>query len=250
MSHVQKRLVTTAAKLASLSATNLAKFPPKQALIVKSDVPQPTFNPEVWASLQPPPPPALSAFAHRIGLASILSSTDLIQQACTHPSFTTLYSQHYPRETPPSTNAQLVILGNSLLGLFATEYLNAKYPYLPTRVQKAALTAHVGPATCASIAQEMGATPLVRWHRTVCFLSFPRYLKPDEHCPAENSNPTQRSTYRCSRIGTKSTHRTRLPAAFFVFCPRIRALLFPQSPNRPPRHAQISRPKKSSSGDG
>jgi large subunit ribosomal protein L44 len=173
MSHVQKRLVTTAAKLASLSTTNLAKFPPKQAFIVKSDVPQPTFNPEIWASLQPPPPPALSAFAHRIGLASILTSTDLIQQACTHPSFTALYSQHYPRETPPSTNAQLVILGNSLLGLFATEYLNAKYPYLPTRVQKAALTAHVGPATCASIAQEMGATPLVRWHRTVRFFLLP-----------------------------------------------------------------------------
>jgi len=169
MSHVQKRLVTTAAKLTSLSATNLTKFPPKQALIVKSDVPQPTFDPEIWASLQPPPPPALSAFAHRIGLASILTSTDLIQRACTHPSFTALYSQHYPREAPPSTNAQLVILGNSLLGLFATEYLNAKYPYLPTRVQKAALTAHVGPATCASIAQEMGAAPLVRWHRTVRF---------------------------------------------------------------------------------
>ncbi|EDR14110.1 mitochondrial 54S ribosomal protein YmL3 [Laccaria bicolor S238N-H82] len=179
MSHVQKRLVTTAAKLASLSATNLTKFPPKQALIVKSDVPQSTFNPEIWASLQPPPPPALSAFAHRIGLASILTSTDLIQQACTHPSFTALYSQHYPRETPPSTNAQLVILGNSLLGLFATEYLNAKYPYLPTRVQKAALTAHVGPATCASIAQEMGATPLVRWHRTPRTSTRPSVLHTD-----------------------------------------------------------------------
>lgn len=53
------------------------------------------------------------------------------------------------------------------MGLFASEYLHASYPYLPTRVLKAAVTAHVGPLTCASVAQEMGATSLLRWHRTV-----------------------------------------------------------------------------------
>jgi dsRNA-specific ribonuclease len=58
-------------------------------------------------------------------------------------------------------------MGNSLMGLFASEYLHASYPHLPLRVLKAAVSAHVGPLTCASVAQEMGATPLLRWHRQV-----------------------------------------------------------------------------------
>ncbi|KAK7017594.1 hypothetical protein R3P38DRAFT_2983962 [Favolaschia claudopus] len=49
------------------------------------------------------------------------------------------------------------------MGLFATEYVNATYPYLPTRVLKAAVTAHVGPQSCANAALEMGAVPLLRW---------------------------------------------------------------------------------------
>jgi large subunit ribosomal protein L44 len=126
------------------------------------------FNPEIWAALQPPPSTALSAFAHRIGLASILTSTDLIQQACTHSSFLAFYRHHYPTNPLPKSNAQLSTLGNSLIGLFATEYIYAKYPYLPTRVLKAAVTAHVGIASCASVAQEMGACQLLRWHRIVC----------------------------------------------------------------------------------
>ncbi|GAW08162.1 60s ribosomal protein l3 [Lentinula edodes] len=32
---------------------------------------------------------------------------------------------------------------------------------------KAAVTAHVGPLPCSNVAQEMGATPLLRWHRSV-----------------------------------------------------------------------------------
>jgi len=51
------------------------------------------------------------------------------------------------------------------MGIFASEFIFAAYPYLPTRVLKAAVTAHVGALSCASVAQEMGATPLVRWSR-------------------------------------------------------------------------------------
>ncbi|TFY73580.1 hypothetical protein EWM64_g10432, partial [Hericium alpestre] len=58
------------------------------------------------------------------------------------------------------------MLGNSLLGLFAAEHLNTSYPHLPTRALKAAVSAYVGPMTCASVAREMGAAPLLRWHRT------------------------------------------------------------------------------------
>ena len=171
MNHVPKRFVSTAARRASVSPST-STFPPKESFAVSKDaLVKDDFNPETWAALQPPPSTALSAFAHRIGLASILTSTDLIQQVCTHSSFSTLY-RHHPTNPVPKSNAQLSLLGNSLMGLFATEYIHAKYPYLPTRVLKAAVTAHVGTASCASVAQEMGASQLLRWHRTVCRLLF------------------------------------------------------------------------------
>lgn len=65
------------------------------------------------------------------------------------------------------------------MGLFATEHINATYPYLPTRVLKAAITAHVGSMTCASVANEMGAAPLLRWRRTPNAPNRPGILHPD-----------------------------------------------------------------------
>ncbi|KAF8239363.1 ribonuclease III [Tricholoma matsutake] len=162
---LQRRLASSAAKLASVSAANLSKFPPKEALFAHQEVPKLPFSPELWASLQPPPPSALSAFTHRIGLASVLSDTDAILQACTHPSFLIIHRQLSPHNPLPATNGHLEAIGNALMGLFASEYVFAAYPYLPTRVLKAAITAHVGSLSCASVAQEMGATPLVRWYR-------------------------------------------------------------------------------------
>lgn len=165
MGHVSPRLVTSAAKLASVSTAHLPKFPPKDSLFVKREIPKAPFSPEVWASLQPAPPSALSAFAHRIGLSSILSTPEIVLQTCTHSSFIPMHRQKSPHDPIPATNSQLAPIGNALMGLFATEFIHASYPYLPTRVLKAAVTAHVGPLTCASVAQEMGATPLVRWSR-------------------------------------------------------------------------------------
>ena len=63
-------------------------------------------------------------------------------------------------------------MGNALLGLFAAEFVNASYPHLPTRVMKAAVSAYVGPNTCAGVAKEVGAAPLLRWHRTVCLFQY------------------------------------------------------------------------------
>ena len=103
----------------------------------------------------------------RSGLASTVTSTDIIQQACTHPSFIPLFEHHNPNKQAPASNANLAALGNSLLGLFASEFVNATYPHLPTRVLKAAVSAYVGPTTCAHIATEMGAQSLLRWNRTV-----------------------------------------------------------------------------------
>ncbi|KAJ7623326.1 ribonuclease III domain-containing protein [Roridomyces roridus] len=163
MVYGRKRLVASAVKnLTAISASHLPKFPPSQA--TKS--PKATnFDAEAWAAIQPPPPSALSAFAHRIGLGAVLTDTDVILQACTHPSAQYLAKQQDPNAPPLATNAHLGVLGNALMGLFATEYVHASYPYLPTRVLKAAVTAHVGPLTCSNVAQEMGAASLLRWHR-------------------------------------------------------------------------------------
>ncbi|CAK5273968.1 unnamed protein product [Mycena citricolor] len=163
MVYGQRRVVERAVKsLNAISASHLPKFPPPRS----TQSPKITgFDPTEWATLQPPPPSALSAFAHRVGLGSVLPDPELVLQACTHPSIQALARHHDPNAAPIPTNAQLSVLGNALMGLFASEYVHAVYPYLPTRVLKAAVTAHVGPTTCASVAQEMGAAPLLRWSR-------------------------------------------------------------------------------------
>lgn len=124
-----------------------------------------------WDKMQPPPNSALVALAHRIGIASIFPSEDeiplMIRQACTHPSFARDHRVLYPEESVPPTNGMLSSLGNSLMGLFAAEHLNASYPHLPTRVLKAAVGAYVGHQTCTNVAQEIGVAPLLRWHRKV-----------------------------------------------------------------------------------
>lgn len=167
MSHVPKRLASTATKLAHLSVSHLKDFPPKAALTSKSKSQPHIFDAESWAALQPPTPASLTAFAHRIGLGRILDTPEPIQQACTHPSFLFLHGKHHPNQPLPQANGNLAMLGNSLLGLFAAEYVNSTYPYLPTRVLKATVAAYVGPTTCAAIAKEIGATPLLRWNRMV-----------------------------------------------------------------------------------
>ncbi|KAJ7634133.1 hypothetical protein DFH06DRAFT_1055226 [Mycena polygramma] len=145
MVYGRKRLVARAVKnLTAVSAAHLPKFPPPQATQATKRT---GFDPETWGAVQPPPPSALSAFAHRIGLGAVLQDTDIILQACTHPSAQYLAKQQDPDAPPLATNAQLGALGNALMGLFATEYVHASYPYLPTRVLKAAVTAHVGPLT-------------------------------------------------------------------------------------------------------
>ncbi|KAH7890768.1 ribonuclease III domain-containing protein [Phlebopus sp. FC_14] len=177
MGHASRRLYSTASKLA-VSSSHLKQFPPKEAA-TRPDGKQIVFNPETWAALQPPPPSALVAFSHRIGLANVLESPDVVRRACTHKSFLNLHAKYYPTSPAPSTNAQLETLGNSLMGLFASEYLHASYPHLPTRVLKAAVSAYVGPLTCASVSHEMGAVPLLRWHRQPTTPTSPALLHSD-----------------------------------------------------------------------
>ncbi|OJT01883.1 54S ribosomal protein L3, mitochondrial [Trametes pubescens] len=170
MGYAQRKVANTAAKLAHVSSQHLKALPPKHSLGQGTSRPAnaapAVFDAHSWASAQPPPRSTLAAFAHRIGLATVVPSTDVIEQACTHPSFIQLHTQQHPDRPLPTTNASLATLGNSLLGLFATEYVNSSFPHLPTRVMKAAVSAHVGPTTCANLAREIGVTPILRWQRT------------------------------------------------------------------------------------
>ncbi|EPS94577.1 hypothetical protein FOMPIDRAFT_1153101 [Fomitopsis schrenkii] len=175
MGYVQKRLASTAAKLA-VPPSHVHEFLSKKPAASSS---RDFFDAQTWAALQPPPESALTAFAHRIGLADVLRTPDVVRQTCTHPSFVTLHMRHYPDKPQPATNANLATLGNSLLGLFATEHINATYPHLPTRVMKAAVSAYVGGTTCATVAREMGAASLLRWQRTPPTLTRPAVLHPD-----------------------------------------------------------------------
>ncbi|KAI0641957.1 ribonuclease III domain-containing protein [Trametes meyenii] len=168
MGYAQRKVASTAAKLAHVSSQHLKSLPPKHAIASgrSANAAPAVFDAQSWASSQPPPRSTLAAFAHRIGLANVVPSTEVIQQACTHPSFIQLHTRQHPDQPLPATNASLSTLGNSLLGLFATEYVNSSFPHLPTRVMKAAVSAHVGPTTCANLARELGVTPILRWQRT------------------------------------------------------------------------------------
>lgn len=164
MIHGQRRLLSTISKkVANPSPRHII---PPEAKVFRGQKAQP-FNPEEWIYRLPPPPTALTAFAHRIGLTDSLADPVIIQQICIHPSFVTFLQNKNKKEPIPPSNAALASLGNALLGLFATEYVHSKFPHLPTRVVKAVVSAYVGPLTCASLAQELGAAHLLRWDRTV-----------------------------------------------------------------------------------
>ena len=172
MQNAQRRLASTASATAqklkpTIPLSSVRTFPPPQALMPKDSKSPVLFDSNTWAASQPPPPAALTAFAHRVGLGKLSTNPKLIQQVCTHESITLPYSKVHPNKPLPLTNTNLAVLGNSLLGLFATEFVHASYPHLPTRVVKAAVSAYVGPTTCADVAREMGAVPLLRWYRAV-----------------------------------------------------------------------------------
>ncbi|WRT64117.1 uncharacterized protein IL334_001046 [Kwoniella shivajii] len=122
------------------------------------------------------PSTALSSLLSRLSLPSNSSLHSTLTACLTHPSY---YSSPSTSSTPTSSdelpelelvnqdqdsskesmkesNELLSNLGNSLLGLFASEHLTTLYPLLPTTAVQSAITAYVGPAACSSIARELG----------------------------------------------------------------------------------------------
>lgn len=107
-----------------------------------------------------PPPTALSALAARLSLRPSPALQSALLACLTHPSYTPAPEPHAAPEhaapTAKETNELLATLGNSLLGLFASEHLSTIYPYLPTKPLQQAVTAYVGPASCLSVARSLG----------------------------------------------------------------------------------------------
>src|SRR5260221_6246634 len=161
----------------SLSALSRIPFPPSFAmspLAPTTETPDlPLLSQEEWGSIQQPPASALHALSARLSfLTSSISHTpsqraELLVQALTHSSCLPAIKKYYPKAPSPKSNQALASVGNGLLGLFASEWVHATYPHLPTRAIKAAVSAYVGPRTLADVAKEWGASPLLRWSRAV-----------------------------------------------------------------------------------
>lgn len=144
-------------------------------------------HPELWSSLRAQQPSALATLGARVHLlprnltpSEHARRLELVRIACTHPSFHAVQASvdELPLSVeeqqqvsslcaPTEDNAALSRLGNSLLGLIASEYLHIKYPNLPSRVLKLMVSSHVGPSTLADVANELGVMGqgVQRWDR-------------------------------------------------------------------------------------
>ncbi|PWZ03768.1 ribonuclease III [Testicularia cyperi] len=126
----------------------------------------------------------------------------LVYQACTHPSFQTLVDKVNASTLAATDNASasglvrnradnkaaldakqflgssvliqevqhhaaLCTVGNSLLGMLASEFLHLRYPNLPTRALKAAVAAFVGPQTLSDVGLSLGlgGQGVLRWNK-------------------------------------------------------------------------------------
>ncbi|KAI8142439.1 ribonuclease III domain-containing protein [Fennellomyces sp. T-0311] len=88
----------------------------------------------------------LSAFGARLGLQSLNPS--LLEQAVTH-----------------SSAANLTFLGKRVIGLYATEYLHAKYPSMHMNAFAEVLRKYIGNKSLSQIGSEVGLQDVVRWER-------------------------------------------------------------------------------------
>ncbi|WWD17918.1 hypothetical protein CI109_102363 [Kwoniella shandongensis] len=110
-----------------------------------------------------PPPTALSALLSRLSLPPSTNLHSALIACLTHPSYVSSLDQQASEETTTTTtteenNELLSTLGNSLLGLFASEHLSTLYPLLPTHALQNAITAYVGPSALVSVARELGVS--------------------------------------------------------------------------------------------
>lgn len=119
----------------------------------------PLYAPD-YPSHLPIPTSSLAALLARLGLPATEGLQEALVVALTDVSYdpTKLPPsiQGTPAEGTTENNALLAALGNSLLGLYASESLATTYPNLPTRALKALVSLHVGPQACFDVAKSLG----------------------------------------------------------------------------------------------
>ncbi|KAH9464361.1 hypothetical protein MJO28_001965 [Puccinia striiformis f. sp. tritici] len=133
----------------------------------QSDRPEPMYLPgKVTATIAPDQSMDANVKMHPFG--SKRRSELRAQQAGIDPDVDLLdlesnWIDNYPKFTnflddEKLHNEQLATLGNSILGMLGSEWLDRRYPYLPTKAFQAALTMYVGPRTCADVARLWGVS--------------------------------------------------------------------------------------------
>lgn len=148
---------STSPAMPSLPARLLARralLPPRIQPRAFHHSPRPLASPSPSPS-PVPPPTALSALASRLSLPPSPPLHAALLACLTHPSYRSPQPDSADNAAT-QTNELLATLGNSLLGLFASEHLSTIYPYLPTKPLQHAVTAYVGPASCLSVARSLG----------------------------------------------------------------------------------------------
>ncbi|EIM19277.1 ribonuclease III [Wallemia mellicola CBS 633.66] len=142
----------------STSSSQALKTPPVEARGKQSsktaseDVNLPIFNAKEWSTSVPIQKSRLVALANRLGLSDI--PIEELEIACTHKSC-----------DKNKNNEQYEQIGNTFLGMLATEHVHVSYPHLPLKPLKAAVSMLVGPKTCAGLSREWGAQSTLRWSR-------------------------------------------------------------------------------------
>ncbi|BEJ15634.1 hypothetical protein CspHIS471_0502390 [Cutaneotrichosporon sp. HIS471] len=150
-------LSRTVSAVSAVWQRRLAKTPLRRAIV--APVRALSTTPAVFKQRRLPPAEdpynhtALAALLSRLSLPPSDKLQASILTCLTHPSFANAQGE----ETADlETNELLSNLGNSLLGLFASEDIAARYPNLPSTALSSAVTSYVGPTSLASVARDLG----------------------------------------------------------------------------------------------
>jgi len=145
----------------------ISKWVVNRSSAAQSKGPEPMYLPgKVTATIAPDQSMDANVKMHPFG--SKRRSELRAQQAGIDPDVDLLdlepnWSNNYPKFTnfldeEKLHNEELATLGNSILGMLGSEWLDRRYPYLPTKAFQAALTMYVGPRTCADVARLWGVS--------------------------------------------------------------------------------------------
>lgn len=145
--------------MSSAFMRRLARTPLRRRLVVPSrqlSSSAPLFRRQELAT-DPYSSTAMAALLARLSLPSTPELQKQLLTCLTHTSFSEAEAADPEGGASAQENNELLAtLGNSLLGLFATEEVASRYPNLPTVAISNAVTSYVGPSALQSVGRELG----------------------------------------------------------------------------------------------